>query len=53
MRFHVTEFDKVTLVSIPTPAQHDWYLSISVDAAAYDVIGTPDLEIPRSIKHHI
>ncbi|HEX2014994.1 MAG TPA: hypothetical protein VLA68_07180 [Nitrososphaera sp.] len=32
IRFQVTEFDKVTLVSIPLTAQSDRFLCISIDA---------------------
>jgi hypothetical protein len=35
IRFQVTEFDKVTLVSIPLTAQSDRYLCISLDAPTY------------------
>ena len=35
IRFQVTEFDKVTLVSIPLTAQNDRYLCISLDAPMY------------------
>jgi hypothetical protein len=35
IRFQVTEFDKVTLVSIPLTAQSDRFLCISLDAPTY------------------
>lgn len=35
IRFQVTEFDKVTLVSIPLTARSDRYLCISLDAPTY------------------
>jgi hypothetical protein len=35
IRFQVTEFDTVTLVSIPLTAQSDRYLCISLDAPTY------------------
>ena len=35
IRFQVTEFDRVTLVSIPLTAQSDRYLCISLDAPTY------------------
>lgn len=35
IRFQVTEFDKVTLVSIPLTAKSDRYLCISLDAPTY------------------
>ena len=35
IRFQVTEFDKVTLVSVPLTAQSDRYLCISLDAPTY------------------
>lgn len=35
IRFQVTEFDKVTLVSIPLTAQNDRFLCISLDAPTY------------------
>lgn len=35
IRIQVTEFDKVTLVSIPLTAQSDRYLCISLDAPTY------------------
>ena len=35
IRFQVTEFDKVTLVSIPLTAQNDRFLCISLDAPTF------------------
>ena len=35
IRFQMTEFDKVTLVSIPLTAKSDRYLCISLDAPTY------------------
>ena len=35
LRFQVTEFDKVTLVSIPLTAQNNRYLCISIDTPTY------------------
>jgi hypothetical protein len=35
IRFQVTEFDKVTLVSIPLTAQNNRYLCISIDTPTY------------------
>ena len=35
IRFQVTEFDRVTLVSIPLTAQSDRYLCISLDAPTF------------------
>jgi hypothetical protein len=35
IRFQVTEFDKVTLVSIPLTAQSDRFLCISLDAPTF------------------
>lgn len=35
IRFQVTEFDRVTLVSIPLTAQSDRFLCISVDAPTF------------------
>jgi hypothetical protein len=35
IRFQVTEFDRVTLVSIPLTAQNDRFLCISVDAPTF------------------
>jgi hypothetical protein len=35
IRFQVTEFDRVTLVSIPLTAQSDRFLCISLDAPTY------------------
>ncbi len=35
IRFQMTEFDKVTLVSIPLTATHDRFLCISLDAPTY------------------
>ncbi len=35
MRFQVTEFDRVTLVSIPLTAQSDRFLCISLDAPTF------------------
>ena len=35
IRFQVTEFDKVTLVSIPLTAESDRFLCISLDAPTY------------------
>lgn len=35
IRFQVTEFDKVTLLSIPLTAQNNRYLCISIDTPTY------------------